>query len=72
MPVDQVIHEIVLELSSGDLIVDMGNSHFSDTDRRDQCPDGKRVFVYGHGDFRRGIRGPQRAEPHARRFQRGI
>ncbi|MFZ0448179.1 MAG: NAD(P)-binding domain-containing protein, partial [Desulfatiglandaceae bacterium] len=33
-PVDQVIDEITLGLQSGDLVVDTGNSHFRDTDRR--------------------------------------
>ena len=35
-PVDEVIDEVTLGLESGDLIVDTGNSHFSDTDRRNQ------------------------------------
>ena len=32
--VDSVIHEITLGLEPGALVVDMGNSHFGDTDRR--------------------------------------
>ncbi len=35
-PVDEVIDEVTLGLESGDLIVDTGNSHFRDTDRRNQ------------------------------------
>jgi len=33
-PVDSVIHEIVPHLDPGDLLIDAGNSHFKDTDRR--------------------------------------
>src|SRR5512142_774887 len=33
-PVDAVIHELTPLLERGDLIVDLGNSHFSDTDAR--------------------------------------
>ncbi len=35
-PVDEVIDEVTLGLESGDLVVDTGNSHFRDTDRRNQ------------------------------------
>jgi 6-phosphogluconate dehydrogenase len=48
-PVDQVIDEIVPELSSGDLIVDMGNSHFSDTDRRHRLLKDKGFLYMGMG-----------------------
>jgi 6-phosphogluconate dehydrogenase len=48
-PVDQVIDEIVPELSSGDLIVDMGNSHFSDTDRRGHLLTEKGLLYMGMG-----------------------
>ncbi|HXW60441.1 MAG TPA: NAD(P)-binding domain-containing protein, partial [Myxococcota bacterium] len=34
MPVDIVINELVPHLQKGDLIIDAGNSHFTDTDRR--------------------------------------
>jgi len=34
-PVDEVISELAINLESGDLIIDCGNSHFSDTGRRD-------------------------------------
>ncbi len=33
-PVDAVIQELLPRLDKGDLIIDAGNSHFSDTDRR--------------------------------------
>jgi 6-phosphogluconate dehydrogenase len=33
-PVDAVIDELVPHLTAGDLIIDAGNSHFTDTDRR--------------------------------------
>jgi len=48
-PVDQVIDEIAPALSSGDLIVDMGNSHFSDTDRRDHSLTEKGLLYMGMG-----------------------
>jgi 6-phosphogluconate dehydrogenase len=34
IPVDTVINELVPHLQKGDLIIDAGNSHFTDTDRR--------------------------------------
>ncbi|MCG6880144.1 MAG: NADP-dependent phosphogluconate dehydrogenase [Deltaproteobacteria bacterium] len=48
-PVDAVIDEITLGLEPGDLIVDMGNSHFSDTDRRYQTLTQKRWHFLGMG-----------------------
>jgi len=36
-PVDAVIDEITPLLDAGDLIIDSGNSHFKDTDRRGGC-----------------------------------
>lgn len=33
-PVDHVINELIPHLNQGDLIIDAGNSHFTDTDRR--------------------------------------
>ena len=48
-PVDAVIDEITLVLEPGDLIVDMGNSHFSDTDRRYQTLTQKRWHYLGMG-----------------------
>src|SRR5580692_487393 len=35
-PVDAVINELMSHLQSGDLIIDAGNSHFTDTDIRAQ------------------------------------
>lgn len=34
-PVDSVLHELSAHLESGDIVVDMGNSHFLDTRRRE-------------------------------------
>jgi 6-phosphogluconate dehydrogenase len=35
-PVDEVISELVVNLESGDLVIDSGNSHFKDTNRREE------------------------------------
>ncbi len=48
-PVDAVIDEITLGLDPGDLIVDTGNSHFSDTDRRYQTLTEKKWLFVGMG-----------------------
>jgi len=48
-PVDQVIDEIVLGLESGDLVVDTGNSHFSDTNRRAEAFAEKELLYLGMG-----------------------
>ena len=34
--VDQVIESLIPKLDKGDLIIDGGNSHFLDTERREQ------------------------------------
>ncbi len=48
-PVDAVIADLVTQLDAGDLIVDSGNSHFSDTDRRLRRLEEKGYFYLGMG-----------------------
>ncbi|MCX5894617.1 MAG: NADP-dependent phosphogluconate dehydrogenase [Proteobacteria bacterium] len=48
-PVDTMIQELVPYLEPGDLLIDGGNSHPSDTDRRDAELQGKGFFYLGVG-----------------------
>jgi 6-phosphogluconate dehydrogenase len=48
-PVDSVIEEIAPRLDQGDLIIDSGNSHFKDTDRRSQKLEGRGLLFMGMG-----------------------
>jgi 6-phosphogluconate dehydrogenase len=48
-PVDQVIHELTPFLEAGDLLVDCGNSHFRDTDRRLETLAGQGLLFLGMG-----------------------
>ncbi len=48
-PVDAVIRELVPLLSSGDLLVDAGNSHFTETDQRYKALAGKSIHFFGMG-----------------------
>ena len=47
--VDSVIEELLPLLEKGDLIIDGGNSHFTDTDRRVAYLDGKGLNFFGMG-----------------------
>lgn len=47
--VDDVIEELLPLLDKGDLIIDGGNSHFTDTNRRVTYLDGKGVNFFGMG-----------------------
>lgn len=47
--VDQVIEDLLPELDSGDLLIDGGNSHFKDTDRREKYLKSKGVHFMGAG-----------------------
>jgi 6-phosphogluconate dehydrogenase len=47
--VDAVIQELLPLLSPGDLIIDSGNSHFSDTERRSRELQDKKVHFFGMG-----------------------
>lgn len=47
--VDQLISELELLLDSGDLIIDAGNSHYSDTERRIELLAKKKIFLLGLG-----------------------
>lgn len=48
-PVDEVIDELMPNLDPGDLIVDCGNSHFRDTNRRAEMLTGKGILFMGMG-----------------------
>jgi len=48
-PVDAVIRELVPLLTAGDLIIDGGNSHFTDTNRRGKFLSGKNLQFMGMG-----------------------
>jgi 6-phosphogluconate dehydrogenase len=47
--VDSVIHDLLPHLDKGDLIIDGGNSHFTDTDRRAKEMDQKGLAFLGVG-----------------------
>lgn len=47
--VDQVIEDILPHLDQGDIIIDGGNSFFSDTDRRDAYLSEKGIHFFGSG-----------------------
>lgn len=47
--VDSVIQELLPLLEKGDLIIDGGNSHFTDTDRRGNELKGKGIHFFGMG-----------------------
>jgi 6-phosphogluconate dehydrogenase len=48
-PVDAVIRELLPLLEAGDLIIDGGNSHFTDTNRRGKFLSGKNLRFMGMG-----------------------
>ncbi len=48
-PVDAVLQELLPLLSPGDLIIDAGNSHFTDTNRRGRFLAGKKLNFLGMG-----------------------
>jgi 6-phosphogluconate dehydrogenase len=48
-PVDSVLQEITPRLDQGDLIIDSGNSHFRDTDRRSEKLEGHSLLFMGMG-----------------------
>ena len=47
--VDQVIESLVPKLDKGDLIIDGGNSHFLDTERREKLLNSKGLLFLGTG-----------------------
>ena len=48
-PVDAVIRELLPLLAPGDLLIDAGNSHFTDTDMRYKALAGKSIHFFGMG-----------------------
>jgi len=47
--VDSVIHDLLPHLEKGDLIIDAGNSHFTDTDLRQKTLEEKGLHFFGMG-----------------------
>ena len=47
--VDSVIHDLIDHLEPDDLIIDGGNSHYTDTERRQEYLAGKRIAFLGVG-----------------------
>lgn len=48
-PVDEVIEKLIPLLEKGDIIIDGGNSHFEDTERRTKYVESKGLFYIGTG-----------------------
>ncbi len=48
-PVDEIIEALIAFLDEGDIIIDGGNSHFSDTSRRTRMLEGKGLLYVGAG-----------------------
>jgi len=67
-PVDAVLRELLPLLTPGDLVIDAGNSHFTDTNRRDRFLSGKQLNFMGLGISGGGSRGPLWPQPHAWRL----
>lgn len=47
--VDSVIHDLLPHLEKGDLVIDAGNSHFTDTDLRQKTLEEKGLHFFGMG-----------------------
>jgi len=47
--VDEAIHDLLPHLEKGDILIDGGNSHFIDTDRRSQAIEGQGIRFLGVG-----------------------
>jgi len=47
--VDSIIHDLLPHLDKGDLIIDAGNSHFTDTDLRQKTLEEKGLHFFGMG-----------------------
>jgi 6-phosphogluconate dehydrogenase len=47
--VDSVIHDLLPHLDKGDLVIDAGNSHFTDTDLRQKTLEKKGLHFFGMG-----------------------
>ena len=62
-PVDEVIEQLVPLLEPGDIIIDGGNTHFPDTNRRTQSLEGEGPALHRHRRLRRRGRGAARARP---------
>jgi 6-phosphogluconate dehydrogenase len=48
-PVDEIIEQLIEFLDEGDIVIDGGNSHFSDTNRRVRMLEGKGLLYVGAG-----------------------
>ncbi len=70
--VDSVIEELQPLLDKGDMIIDSGNSHFTDTSRRAIELGDKGIHFFGMGISGGGRRRPFRAQHDAWRRQNGL
>ena len=66
-PVDDVIDELLPHLEASDIVIDGGNSLFTDTNRRTKSSGGKGLQIYRHGRFRRRRRRAARTKHDAGR-----
>jgi len=71
-PVDSVIHDLLPFLAHGDLIIDGGNSHFTDTDLRAKALAEHGIQFLGVGIFGGEHGARQRPQHHARRPVRSL
>ena len=71
-PVDSVIHDLLPLLEKGDIVIDGGNSHYTDTLTSCYHHAGKRLPFYGRRHFRWRTRSPHRTQHHARRRSRSL
>ena len=69
-PVDELIEECLPFLEKGDILIDGGNSHYPDTERRDKELESQRDFIYRHRHLGRRRGGPSWPFDHAWRQSR--
>ncbi len=71
-PTDAVIEELAPLLDEGDIVIDCGNAHYTDTRRRERDLRDERAALRRLRRVRRRGRRAQRAEHHARRVGRVV
>ncbi len=71
-PVDAVIDSLLDHMEEGDIIIDGGNSLYSDTDRRQAVRRVPRSSLSRNWRLRRRGRGTSRTVDHAGREQKGV
>ena len=66
-PVDELIEQLIPLLAPGDVIIDGGNTHFTDTERRTKYVEEQGAAVHRHRRVGRRGRRTARTQHHARR-----